>query len=111
MVAAARATGIVATAALLLCACATPHSRALDAASDELAPPLGAPALPRLGALPALPYALPGGARPLPPMARPLLPASPMAPSIASTLLTPPWIFVILASTLAWNQAPLFGGI
>ena len=104
-----RTTGIVAAAALLLHVCAAPQTHSPDAALAPHAPTLAAPAMPRL----SLPYALPlpGGARPLPPMARPLLPASPMHPGIAADLFTPPWIFVILATTLAWNQAPLFSGV
>ena len=109
MVAPSRATGIVAAAALLLHVCAAPQTHSPDAALAPHAPTLAAPAMPRL----SLPYALPlpGGARPMPPMARPLLPASPMQPGgFAETLLKPPWIFVSLASILAWNQAPLFSG-
>ncbi len=92
------------TLTLLLSAYATPL-RALAA------PTLNAPALsPRLGALPGLPLALPlpGGARPMPPMQRPLLPTFPMSPlTTFEKLISPPWVLAILASSLAWAQYPL----
>jgi hypothetical protein len=40
---------------------------------------------------------------------RPLPPARPDFGF--SALLKPPWMFVILATVLAWNQTPLFGGL
>ena len=89
--------------ALLLSACASPGQHAPP-------PTMAAPATPSLGALPALPHALPlpGGARPLPPMPRPLLPAFPTPPlSMFESLVTPPWVLAILATSLAWAQYPL----
>ena len=42
--------------------------------------------------------------------ALPLNPLMPLRPAFSfATLLTPPWVFVILATILAYNQSPLFG--
>jgi len=80
-------------------------------------PALSAPApaarAPDMGAWPMAQRPVPlmmYGPRPL----APLLPAAPLSPlrpdfSFAS-LLKPPWIFVLLATILAWNQTPLFSG-
>ena len=84
------------------------------------APPLWAtpPAFampPMWAAPPALPFFRPpammgmAGGRPSAP-ALPLNPLMPLRPAFSfATLLTPPWVFVILATILAYNQSPLFG--
>lgn len=53
------------------------------------------------------------GPRPMAPLVplMPLAPASPLRPEFSfASLLKPPWIFVLLATILAWNQTPLFSG-
>ena len=70
---------------------------------------------PMWAAPPALPFFRPpammgmAGGRPSAP-ALPLNPLMPLRPAFSfATLLTPPWVFVILATILAYNQSPLFG--
>ena len=61
--------------------------------------------------LPLMPPKMMLGPRPLAPLVMPITPLQPARPSFSfASLLTPPWVFVLLATILAWNQTPLFSG-
>ena len=102
----------------MLSAVATAEPRGGAATAPALlgaasAPPRATPA--SWPALPGLPQGSPlllGGARPLAPVGPLMRPLPAARPDFGfSALLKPPWMFVILATVLAWNQTPLFGGI